>query len=392
MNRKQPSARMCMSIKAELRAYGDALLDFAASCGERMGYEFVGIDGLGNYRVRHKTCGSIRKIAIGFGMHGACETCFEAREQSSLAAQLVAIGWVPEKKINNSWWEFRHLVCGHVERAATQSQRGLRLVCSYCKAQKLGRELELIGWDLVKINANGACRMRCLTCNVVITKDIDGIPNNQKLVCQNCDEIERISLMVTRKGWEPVRPVRNGYWELRCLTCGKLRKFHKNEFIGITMRCPGCNPLAVSALHQSIREWLAGLKRVEVEAEYLLGKLPGVGVRSVRCDFRIAKDKIKILLEIDGKQHYVGPFGRQGFDSFARQIVRDKWVEQEAVRRGFILLRFGSWEPVMDVINTIDNVLAGISHEARCIPEGALRFAGVAVPSCFWEIRAKVNI
>lgn len=290
-----------------------------------------------------------------------------------------AIGWelVARAEPSNAGI-FRHMGggCGHEQKIYVSQVKSGQVRCAGCQdpLQKWREEARLNGWELIEKIDRHTARYRhlgkgCGHEKICSAKNM----RSGSARCDICYDLEAKWCREARtQGWEYVER-REGNRSPRCLYrhadgCGHEQEFQTTCMRNGGVRCEKCGDPTTSGLHRAVIELLRALE-VPFEQEVTLGIKPALTGRDVdgraRVDFLLQIGRRRVVLEIDGQQHFaMSPLFHSDEEDFRRQVWRDVFVEHEAVAEGCMILRFGSWEGITKVAEVIDQVRRGkrINH------------------------------
>ena len=335
----------------------DPLIEWMASA-KAQGWELVRkAEKVGYAEYRHlqkddgNFCGTVQMVHAAHMRKGTvrCGGCQDPLIEWRASAQVQ--GWELVRKVDRSYAEYIHLLktngdpCGAVQIVAAASMRNGAVRCGGCQDPLIEWEAsaKVHGWELVRKVDGARAEYRHLL-------KVDGTP---------CGAVQVVAAAGMRSG------------TVRCETCG--------------------DPL-VSVLHQRVRGLLSSMaiEGVDFKEEIRMGMKPALvdggddGI--ARADFGVTVGRIRIVLEIDGQQHftYTSHWHEAEID-FKRQVFRDVFVEMDAADQRMTVLRFGSWEDITTIEAVLHETIRGERKDHRLAED--LPLAGFAVHPEFWSWR-----
>ena len=379
------------------------------------------VDGAqGRYRHLSKpdgtVCGS-EQVAQARGMRSGsvrCKKC--STPQAGWRRDADVMDWEFIRQIDTSYARFRHrhtvggLVCGHEQSIHVGAMRKGSVLCECCGDHRIGwqRDAEVQGWDFVAQEDGTHGRYRhqttpsgtlCLHEQIVTATNM----RNGEVRCQGCqDPIIQWALDADANGYDFLKNLDgvHGRFRHRCkpdgTPCRKEQVLHAVTMRRGSARCLECGDPGVSHLHQEVGCMLQTLapEGLHVHPEYPMGLKPALtdGGKDgrTRSDFFLQYKTIRIILEIDGAQHFMyTPGWHRAHSEFLRQIHRDVFVELDAQDQEILVLRFGSWEKLETVKAALQSAIQG----SLLSPRLAESIPGLpsATGEQFWAEREKAR-
>jgi len=324
-------------------------------------------------------------------------------------------GWEFLGKVDGRSGLYRHKLksdgtpCG-AERVAQTVQVKKRILCPVCEDPAIlwaatAREYgwEFLGkFDRTYADYRHLLRADGTPCGAVKRSTPDIMQKSKGLKCDACqDSALRWSAEALVHGWEWITrcPDRN-FCEYRHLLkpdgtpCGAIKTIAPRQFqLPGQIYCRTCGEAPVSALHREVYDLLQELtgEGISFEPEAPMGLSPAFTDAEAdgpaRVDFVISTKAGPICLEIDGEQH----FRAYGHDAsrakHKRRVFRDVFVEMDAADQGVLMLRFGSWESLELVKETLLLAANGERRVKRLLQDVPMR--GFRVDPLLWAWRTE---
>lgn len=221
--------------------------------------------------------------------------------------------------------------------------------------------------------------IKCKNCDNTYLNNFSNFKGRKQYLCSDCldikekqEKLDNFKNKALKYGHEVLSDEYIDYWtpmKLKC-SCGEIYSISKSQFDMLAFRgevgCTVCNPISEGSKGENkIKNYLN--EKVTFSKEYTIENLRGINGGMVRYDFAIfdEENKLKLLIEYDGQQHYYqvnfgGMSDEEAFSSFINTVYNDSLKNSYCEDNNIPLLRIPYWDYANIEQILEDNILSDL--------------------------------